>query len=331
MKKLASCRSDRAEAMPVGGGAASGRPPASAIVPEKAMLGRYEIEKELGKGAMGIVYLGREPATGRAAAIKTMALSEEFEADELEEVKQRFFREAETAGRLTHPGIVRMHDAGEERGLAYIAMELLNGRDLAPHTKPDNLLPVSTVLSIAARVAEALAYAHRNNVVHRDIKPANIMYEPESDAVKVTDFGIARITDASRTRAGVVLGTPTFMSPEQLAGQKVGGRSDLYSLGAALYQMLCGRPPFQGASMAQLLFKIANEAHADVRAHNPKLPACVAAIVNKALAKNPDERWEDGETMAKALRLCLQSLTQGAPKQAAPAGPPAPATSQSAQ
>jgi serine/threonine-protein kinase len=241
-------------------------------------------------------------------------------------VKQRFYREAETAGRLTHPGIVTIHDAGEERGLAYIAMEFLNGSDLAPHTKPDNLLPLPTVLSIAARVAEALAYAHRSNVVHRDIKPANIMYEPESDEVKVTDFGIARITDASRTRAGVVLGTPTFMSPEQLAGQKVEGRSDLYSLGAALYQMLCGRPPFQGASMAQLLFKIANEPHVDVRTHNPSLPACVAAIVNKALAKTPAERWEDGDTMAKALRLCLLSLTPGAARPPAPVARPASAT-----
>ena len=307
-------------------GAAGDRPSATTIVPGRSMLGRYEIEKELGKGAMGIVYLGREPGSGLLAAIKTMALSQEFEPDELEEIKQRFFREAETAGRLAHPGIVTVYDAGEELGLAYIAMEFLGGRDLAPHTKPDQLLPLPTVLSIAARVAEALAYAHRNNVVHRDIKPANIMYEPDSDTVKVADFGIARITDASRTRAGVVLGTPTFMSPEQLAGQKVDGRSDLYSLGAALYQMTCGRSPFQGSSMAQLLFKIANEPHADVRTHDPKLPACVAAIVNKALAKNPDERWEDGSTMAKALRLCLQSLSQDGARRGAPAARPAPAT-----
>ncbi len=179
------------------------------------------------------------------------------------------------------------------------------------------------MLSIAARVAEALAYAHKNNVVHRDIKPANIMYELESDTVKVTDFGIARITDSSKTKTGMVLGTPSYMSPEQLAGSKIEGRSDLFSLGVALYQMACGRLPFEGESMAQLMFKIANEPHTDIRKHNPALPACVAAIVNKALAKNADQRWQDGEMMAKALKLCLQSLSAARPA-AAPAPSPAP-------
>jgi serine/threonine protein kinase len=184
------------------------------------MLGRYEIEKELGKGAMGVVYLGRDPKINRVVAIKTMALSQEFEADELVEVKERFFREAETAGRLNHANIVTMFDAGEEHDLAYIAMEFLKGKDLVPYAKPGNLLPLPRVMSIVARVADALSYAHENNVVHRDIKPANIMYEPESDQVKVTDFGIARITDSSKTKTGMVLGTPSFMSPEQLAGKE---------------------------------------------------------------------------------------------------------------
>jgi CHASE2 domain-containing sensor protein/tRNA A-37 threonylcarbamoyl transferase component Bud32 len=323
-------RLNRAHAMSetvILGGAGGGHPGGTVILPgggvEKPMLGRYEVEKELGKGAMGIVYLGKDPKIGRVVAIKTMALSQEFEADELKDVKERFFREAETAGRLAHPHIVTIYDAGEEHDLAYIAMEFLKGKDLAPHVKPDKLLPLPRVLSIAARVAEALAYAHKNNVVHRDIKPANIMYEPESDTVKVTDFGIARITDSSKTKTGMVLGTPSYMSPEQLAGAKVEGRSDLFSLGAALYQMICGRLPFEGDSMAQLMFKIANEAHADIRTHNQKLPACVAAIVNKALAKNPDQRWQDGEMMAKALRLCLQSLTAAA----RPVARAAPATS----
>jgi len=169
-----------------------------------------------------------------------------------------------------------------------------------------------------ARVAEALAYAHRNNVVHRDIKPANIRYEPESDTVKVTDFGIARITDSSKTKTGMVLGTPSYMSPEQLAGMKIDGRSDLFSLGAALYQMACGRLPFEGESMAQLMYKIANEPHPDIRTHNAKLPACVAAVVNRALAKSPEQRYQDGDQMAKALRLCLQSLGVGAARAAAP-------------
>ncbi len=275
---------------------------------EKPMLGRYQIEKELGKGAMGVVYLGKDPKIGRVVAIKTMALSQEFEADELVEVKERFFREAETAGRLTHPNIVTMYDAGEEHDLAFIAMEFLKGGDLAPYTKPDNLLTLPTVVSIIARVAEALGYAHKNNVVHRDIKPANVMYDAESDSVKVADFGIARITDSSKTKTGMVLGTPSYMSPEQLSGKKVEGLSDMFSLGVTLYQLVSGRLPFVGDSMAQLMFKIANEPHVDIRQHNPAVPACVAAIANKALAKEPEQRYQSCDQMAKALRLCLSSL-----------------------
>jgi len=279
---------------------------------EKPMLGRFQVEKELGKGAMGVVYQGTDPKIGRVVAIKTMAFSQEFEADELVEVKERFFREAQTAGRLNHPNIVTIFDTGEEHDLAYIAMEFLKGRDLAPFTKPDNLMPLPKVMSIVMRVADALNYAHSNNVVHRDIKPANIMYEPDSDVVKVTDFGIARITDSSKTKTGMVLGTPSYMSPEQLAGRKIEGRSDLFSLGVMLYQMSCGKLPFEGDSMAQLMFKIANEPHADITQYNPALPDCLYAIIEKALAKQPEARYQTGEEMASALRQCLDSLKQGA-------------------
>jgi len=274
----------------------------------KPMLGRYEIEKELGKGAMGVVYLGKDPKISRIVAIKTMALSQEFEADELEDVKARFFREAETAGRLNHPNIVTMYDAGEEHDLAYIAMEFLKGKDLVAYAKPDNLLPLPKVLSIIARVADALSYAHGLNVVHRDIKPANIMYDVESDTVKVTDFGIARITDSSKTKTGMVLGTPSFMSPEQLSGAKIEGHSDLFSLGVSLYQLVCGKLPFEGDSMAQLMFKIANEPHADILEINPNVPPCVVAIINKALAKKVEDRYENGAAMAEAIRQCAASL-----------------------
>ena len=277
----------------------------------KPMLGRYEIEKELGKGAMGVVYLGRDPKISRVVAIKTMALSQEFEADELQDVKERFFREAETAGRLNHPNIVTMYDAGEEHDLAYIAMEFLKGKDLVPYTKPDALLPLPKVLSILARVADALGYAHTLNVVHRDIKPANVMYDPESDTVKVTDFGIARITDSSKTKTGMVLGTPSFMSPEQLAGKKIEGHSDLFSLGVSLYQMVCGKLPFQGDSMAQLMFRIANEPHGDILAIKPDVPPCVVEIINKALSKQVEQRYQTGNEMAEAIRRCAASLQGG--------------------
>ncbi len=274
----------------------------------KPMLGRYEIEKELGKGAMGVVYLGKDPKISRVVAIKTMALSQEFEADELEDVKARFFREAETAGRLNHPNIVTMYDAGEEHDLAYIAMEFLRGKDLVAYTKQPNLLPLPKVLSIVARVADALSYAHSLNVVHRDIKPANIMYDPENDMVKVTDFGIARITDSSKTKTGMVLGTPSYMSPEQLSGVKIEGHSDLFSLGVSLYQLVCGKLPFEGDSMAQLMFRIANEPHADILRHNPDVPPCVVAIINKALSKKIEDRYESGSAMADAIRKCAASL-----------------------
>ena len=275
---------------------------------EKPMLGRYQVEKELGKGAMGVVYLGKDPKIGRVVAIKTMALSQEFAGDELTDARERFFREAETAGRLQHQNIVTIFDAGEEHDLAFIAMEFLKGSDLADYCRGGQLLPVAKVLSIVARVAEALAYAHTQNVVHRDIKPANIMYEMESDTVKVTDFGIARITDSSKTKTGLVLGTPSFMSPEQLAGKKVDGRSDLYSLGVMLYQMLAGVLPFRGESMSELMFKIANEEAADVRIIRPELPENLANVVALALSKRPETRYQTGDQFASDLRAVEAQL-----------------------
>jgi serine/threonine-protein kinase len=288
-----------------GGGAKTNTSILTADAVEKPMLGRYQVEKELGKGAMGVVYQGKDPKIGRIVAIKTMALAQEFEADELADVKERFFREAETAGRLNHPNIVTIFDAGEEHDLAYIAMEFLKGKDLVQYTKAGALLPPEKVVSIVARVADALGYAHKQNVVHRDIKPANIMYEPASDTVKVTDFGIARITDSSKTKTGMVLGTPSYMSPEQLAGKKIDGRSDLFSLAVTLYQFLCGRLPFDGDSMAQLMFKIANEPAPDILQYNPQVSPALAAFLDRAMAKDAGQRFQTGEEFAQALRACV--------------------------
>ena len=272
---------------------------------EKPMLGRYQVEKELGKGAMGVVYLGKDPKIGRVVAIKTMALSQEFEGEELDDARERFFREAETAGRLQHQNIVTIFDAGEEHDLAFIAMEFLKGKDLADVSKTGQLLPIHKVLSIVARVAEALAYAHKLNVVHRDIKPANIMYDLETDSVKVTDFGIARITDSSKTKTGLVLGTPSFMSPEQIAGKKVDGRSDLYSLGVTLFQMLGGVLPFRGDSMAELMYKIANESAPDIRIIRPELSEKLASIVALSISKRSETRYQDGDQFAADLRAVM--------------------------
>jgi len=280
---------------------------------EKPMLGRYQVEKELGKGAMGVVYLGKDPKIGRVVAIKTMALSQEFAGDELVDARERFFREAETAGRLQHQNIVTIFDAGEEHDLAFIAMEFLKGKDLADHCKGGQLLPVPVVISIVARVAEALAYAHKQNVVHRDIKPANIMYEAQTDTVKVTDFGIARITDSSKTKTGLVLGTPSFMSPEQLAGKKVDGRSDLYSLGVMLFQMLAGVLPFRGDSMSELMYKIANEEAPDIRIIRPELPQNLADVVALSLSKRPETRYQTGDQFAADLRSVMGQMSGVAP------------------
>ena len=292
---------------------------------EKPMLGRYAVEKELGKGAMGVVYLGKDPKIGRVVAIKTMALAQEFEADELVEVKERFFREAETAGRLSHPNIVTIYDAGEEHDLCYIAMELLKGGDLVPFCKQGNLLPADKAVSIIARAAEALGYAHTQGVVHRDIKPANMMYDLETDTLKLADFGIARLTDSSKTKTGMVLGTPSYMSPEQLAGKKIEGASDLFSLAVSLYQMLSGRLPFEGESMAQLMFKIANEQPADILAFNPNVPAGLVTFLQKAMAKNVEDRYGNGQEFAAALRTAFSGTAAPASAGAAtPAPAPAP-------
>jgi CHASE2 domain-containing sensor protein/tRNA A-37 threonylcarbamoyl transferase component Bud32 len=291
---------------------------------EKPMLGRYQVEKELGKGAMGIVYLGKDPKIGRVVAIKTMALSQEFEGGELDDARARFFREAETAGRLQHQNIVTIFDAGEEHDLAYIAMEFLKGKDLADVSKT-NLLPPSKVVSIVVRVAEALSYAHSQGVVHRDIKPANIMCDFETDTVKVTDFGIARITDSSKTKTGVILGTPSFMSPEQVAGEKIDGRSDLFSLGVMLFQMLTGELPFQADSLARLMYMIANEPAPSIRTIRPELPERLAGIVAFSLNKKPDQRYQDGAKFASDLKPLIPLLANIAAK-APPAAPAATST-----
>ena len=275
---------------------------------EKPMLGRYQIESELGKGSMGSVYLGKDPKISRTVAIKTMALSQEFEDDKLVEVRERFFREAKTAGRLTHPNIVTIYDAGEEHDLAYIAMEFLKGGDLTKYIKSHTLLSVPQVLSIIRRAADGIDYAHKNNVVHRDIKPANLMWDPDTDTLKITDFGIARITDSNKTKTGTILGTPAYMSPEQLSGEKVTGQSDIFSLGTMLFQLVTGKLPFTADSMAAVMYKIANEQHPKPESINPGIPKCVSFVINRAMAKDTLKRYKRGSEMVADIDKCLKII-----------------------
>ncbi len=265
-------------------------------------LGRYEIVRELGQGAMGTVYLGRDPKINREVAIKTLNIRD-IEPQQVEEVKTRFYREAEAAGGLNHPNIVTIYDAGEEHDLAYMAMEYIIGQTLAPFCVKGKLLATGEVLRIAAEIADALAYAHDNKVIHRDIKPANIMLL-DGGKIKVTDFGIARVMSASHTQTGTILGTPSYMSPEQVAGKKVDGRSDLFSLGVVCYEMLTGVKPFTGDNIGALMYSISQGDYVLLREKAKRLPGCVHDIVDKLLAKGVSKRYKSASEVAQALREC---------------------------
>lgn len=268
---------------------------------EKPVLGRYRLEREIGRGAMGVVYLGTDPKISRNVAIKTLDMAQ-LPQDEAQEFKERFFREAEAAGRLNHPAIVTIYDVGEEGELAFIAMDYASGQPLSHYTERDRLLPVASVYALLAEVAEALDYAHSKGVVHRDVKPANLIYDVDTDSVKITDFGIARIGDTRRTSTGTVLGSPSYMAPEQFAGGAVQGTADIFSLGVTFYQLLTGRLPFSADNVAQLAYQISQGRHPDVRRIRPDLPGSASRIVNKALAKKPADRYQSGREMAEALR-----------------------------
>jgi serine/threonine-protein kinase len=265
----------------------------------------FELGAEIGRGAMAVVYKATQRSTGRQVAVKRLALSREFSAEDLADVRDRFMREARAAGQLHHPDILQVVDAGQDGNDAWIALEYVLGRDLSMFTKPGQLLPVREVVQIGVRLARALAYAHSQGVVHRDIKPANVMLDRVNGSLKLMDFGIARVGDGSRTRTGLVLGTPSFMSPEQLAGLTVDGRSDLYSLGVLLYQLLSGALPHQSESMARLMQQIATEPAPDIRTHRPGLPESLALVLALALEKRPELRYPSGEQMARDLEAVL--------------------------
>ena len=269
-------------------------------------LGRYVIERRIGRGAMGAVYLAKDPRINRAVAVKAIPIEKDFEDEELKEARLRFYREAESAGRLTHPNIITVFDAGEDKGLAYIAMEYMPGIPLRDFTDPKRLLAPKRALELAAATAEGLDYAHNQGVIHRDIKPANLLYNPKDGTIKISDFGVARMTDNNKTKTGIVLGTPMYMSPEQLGADHLTGLSDLFSLGVTLYELLVGEVPFKASNIAVLMTKITTEDPSPISSRRAGIPPSVDAVLAKALAKRPQDRFSCGAEMAIALRNCAR-------------------------
>lgn len=269
-------------------------------------LGRYEVLGELGQGAMGVVYKAKDPLIDRVVAIKTINLS--LAMDEKEEYEGRFYQEAKAAGRLNHPNIVTIYDVGKSGDVAYIAMELLEGRELRDIMNDGALLPVDQVLNIVAQVAQGLAYAHEHEIVHRDVKPSNIMVIRDGH-VKITDFGIARMASSSvRTQTGMVLGSPKYMSPEQVMGKSIDQRSDIFSLGVMLYEMLTGKAPFDGENVNAIMYQTLNAVIAPPNTVNPAIPEMVNFILAKALAKKVVDRYQNAKDFAVDLRTCRDSL-----------------------
>jgi len=275
----------------------------------KPTVGRYEILGELGQGAMGIVYKAKDPKINRLLAIKTIRFSDEFEEEKLREVKERFMREAEIAGKLSHPAVVSIYDVGEDYDLTYMAMEFLEGDSLQTYCRRGSLLSLRKVLYIVEETASALDYAHSNGVIHRDVKPANIMLLKDGH-VKVTDFGIAKAVSSSQTKSGVVLGTPNYMSPEQINGHDIDGRSDIFSLGVVFFELLTGQLPFQGKTLTNLFYQITQVKHPSVRSVNPKVPKPCEQLIDKALAKEPERRFQKAGELAKYLNAMVTRIDQ---------------------
>jgi len=285
-------------------------------------LGRYEIIGELGQGAMGVVYKAKDPLIDRVVAIKTINLNQALE--EREEYEARFYQEARAAGRLSHHNIVTIYDVGKSGDVAYIAMEFLEGRELRDLLNERSVLPLPQVLDIVAQVAQGLAYAHEHGIVHRDVKPSNIMIQKDGH-VKITDFGIARMASAAvRTQTGMVLGSPKYMSPEQVMGKLTDQRSDIFSLGIMLYEMLTGRPPFSGENVNAIMYQTLNAAPPQPSSMNSAVPDMLNFIVAKALAKKVDERYQNAREFADDLRACRASLPQEEPAAAMPRPQPRP-------
>jgi len=273
---------------------------------EQPQLGRYAIQSEIGRGAMGVVYKAMDSVLERVVAVKTVNMA--LEHDHADKYEARFYQEARAAGGLNHPNIVTVYDAGKAGDVVYMAMEYIEGVELRTLIGEGRPLAVAQALSIAAQVAEGLAYAHERGVVHRDIKPANIMVVANGP-VKITDFGIARMrASADLTQTGVMLGSPKYMSPEQVIGKRADHRSDVFSLGVILYEMLCGAAPFNGENVTALMYQIVNFAPPAPSAINAGVPEMLDYIVAKMLAKPLEERYQDARELSRDLRECERQL-----------------------
>jgi len=308
--------------LPLAGDAASPAPapvtgtlPGGRIAPGNEapirQVGRYEISERLGRGGMASVFRAHDPGIGRDVAIKFLHAS----LCEDEEYRARFLTEARASGGLSHPNIVTVHDVGEIDGRPYMAMELLDGESLAEVLEPGQPLPVRDVVIMGLQLARALDYAHRRGIVHRDIKPGNIARVRNTLDIRVMDFGIAHVESTKgeqRTRVGDVLGTPQYMAPEQMQGDKIDGRSDLFSAGIVLYQMLTGQRPFQGDSVVNLALKIAKEDPTPMAKLRPGLPATLRRVVDRCLAKAPEHRFQTGAELAEALGRVLVEIDEEA-------------------
>jgi len=274
---------------------------------ELKQLGRYRILAELGRGAMGVVYQAVDPLLNRTVAIKTIILMDDPGARA--EYEARFFQEAKAAGGLNHPNLITIHDVGREGDIAYMAMELLEGTELR-EMMIRGRLPLPFGLEVVAQVADGLAYAHGRGVVHRDIKPGNIMIMRDRRA-KIMDFGIARVRASDiKTQTGAILGSPKYMSPEQVASQPADYRSDIFSLGVVLHEVAAGGPPFSAATVTQLMQQIATAVPRPPSATNPEVPAMLDLIVAKALEKQPGARYQSAAELARDLRVCLADLAR---------------------
>ncbi len=279
----------------------------------REFIGRYRIIKILGRGAMGQVYLAHDPKIDRLVAIKTIIQDANIPAAERDENHQRFLREAQAAGKLLHPVIVTIFDVAEEEGEMYIAMEYIEGESLEKYVQKEHLLPYNKVLDMVRQAAEGLDYAHKFQVVHRDIKPANIMVI-EGRAIKITDFGLAKNPSTSITQAGMLVGTPNYMSPEQIQGVELDGRSDLFSLGVVFYELLTGGRPFTGKSISTVIYKILHENPPGLDTVLPPLPPGVAPLVIRALAKKAEDRYASGAEFSAALRKVIASGSASIPR-----------------